>query len=193
MSEYLRWPWIDLPRVQTPGAPLVAGAAGNRAASSSDQTPINPQLARPLSLPGVAALAGILGYAPVRRHNRVVGVTQSQEDLAAPLNQLFLNVLYSVLLVGAVLSLLAILFLRSIVGPIRQLTGAVHAPKKGDYGKAHIRVKCQDEIGQPARTFNVMIDVLRRREREHGAARRERSRHSPEHGGNRSTPEGICA
>jgi len=31
-----------------------------------------------------------------------------------------------------------------------------------------VPVKTQDEIGQLARTFNVMIDVLRQRERERG-------------------------
>ena len=29
-------------------------------------------------------------------------------------------------------------------------------------------MRANDEVGQLARTFNVMIDVLRQREREHG-------------------------
>ena len=36
----------------------------------------------------------------------------------------------------------------------------------GDYDNANIEVRSADEVGQLARTFNVMIDVLRQRERE---------------------------
>jgi nitrogen fixation/metabolism regulation signal transduction histidine kinase len=57
-------------------------------------------------------------------------------------------------------------FARSIVRPIQQLTSAAHALKAGDYDKANIAVRSNDEVGQLARTFNVMIDVLRQRERE---------------------------
>jgi len=108
----------------------------------------------------------IAGFAPVKGHNWVVGVTESQEYFAAPLRELFANVLYSVVLVGAVFLILALLFARSIVRPIEGLTGAAHALKAGDYDNAAVKVTSQDEIGQLARTFNVMIDVLRQRERE---------------------------
>ena len=43
---------------------------------------------------------------------------------------------------------------------------AAHALKNGDYDNANIEVRSADEVGQLARTFNVMIDVLRQRERE---------------------------
>src|SRR6185369_4485947 len=111
----------------------------------------------------------IAGYAPVIGHDWVVAVTEPREVFAAPLNQLFEHVLYSVVLVGAIFVLLAALFARTIVRPIEQLTGAAHALKAGDYEKANIKVSSNDEIGQLARTFNVMIDVLRQRERESGA------------------------
>jgi nitrogen fixation/metabolism regulation signal transduction histidine kinase len=68
--------------------------------------------------------------------------------------------------VGAVALLLALLFARSMVRGIGELTEGANALKRGDYEKAHIPVRCSDEIGQLARTFNVMIDVLRQRERE---------------------------
>ena len=56
--------------------------------------------------------------------------------------------------------------------PIEKLTAAAHALKSGDYDNANIAVRSNDEVGQLARTFNVMIDVLRQRERERdGAAR----------------------
>jgi HAMP domain-containing protein len=108
----------------------------------------------------------IAGYAPVPGHNWVVGVSESRDYFAAPLDRLFQNTLVSVGLAGAVFLLLAMVFARSIVRPIQQLTAAAHALKAGDYDKANIAVRSNDEIGQLARTFNVMIDVLRQRERE---------------------------
>jgi nitrogen fixation/metabolism regulation signal transduction histidine kinase len=88
------------------------------------------------------------------------------------LNQLFLNVLMSVAIVGVVFLVLAVLFARSIVKPIRELEVGVHALKSGDYDKAHIPVRSSDEVGRLARTFNVMIDVLRQRERERAGRRK---------------------
>ncbi|MES2103389.1 MAG: cache domain-containing protein [Pseudomonadota bacterium] len=108
----------------------------------------------------------IAGYAPVKGHNWVVGVTESRLSFEQPLNHLFTNVLYSVIVVGLVFLLLAVLFARSIVRPIERLTVAAHALKSGDYEKANIKVTSNDELGRLARTFNVMIDVLRQRDRE---------------------------
>ena len=62
--------------------------------------------------------------------------------------------------------MLAWLLARTIVKPIEELTAAAHALKGGDYDKATLTVRSTDEIGRLARTFNVMIDVLRQRERE---------------------------
>jgi serine/threonine protein kinase/HAMP domain-containing protein len=113
----------------------------------------------------------IAGYAPVPGIDWVVGVSESRHYFAAPLERLFWKVVSTVLLVGAVFLLLAMLFARSIVQPIERLTGAAHALKSGDYDKANIAVRTGDEIGQLARTFNVMIDVLRQRERERAGGR----------------------
>ncbi|MDE2158295.1 MAG: HAMP domain-containing protein, partial [Burkholderiales bacterium] len=52
--------------------------------------------------------------------------------------------------------------------PIRALTDAANALKAGDYERAGVQVASRDEVGQLGRTFNVMIDVLRQRERERG-------------------------
>jgi len=110
----------------------------------------------------------IAGYAPVEGHRWTVAVSESREYFEAPLNDLFRTVLYSVVLVGLVFLLFALVFARTIVRPIEELTTAAHALKSGDYDKASVAVKSNDEIGQLARTFNVMIDVLRQRERERG-------------------------
>ena len=74
-------------------------------------------------------------------------------------------------LVGAIFVFLALWFARSIVKPIEELTTAAHALKSGDYDKATLTGKSNDEIGRLARTFNVMIDVLRQRERERAGKR----------------------
>ena len=106
------------------------------------------------------------GYAPVAGHDWVVGISEPRSQFEAPLTRLFNNVLYSVVLVGLLFLLLALLFARSIVRPILRLTEAAHALTEGDYEKANLKVDSHDEIGRLARTFNVMIDVLRQRERE---------------------------
>jgi serine/threonine protein kinase/HAMP domain-containing protein len=112
----------------------------------------------------------IAGYAPVAGIDWVVAVSESREFFGAALDRLYLNVLYGVTLVGAVFLLFAMLFARSIVRPIEHLTAAAHALKGGDYAGAHVPVRSGDEIGRLARTFNVMIDVLRQREREREGA-----------------------
>jgi C4-dicarboxylate-specific signal transduction histidine kinase len=113
----------------------------------------------------------IAGFSPVPGTGWSVAVSESRDYFAEPLNRLFYNVLLSVVLVGAVFVLLAMLFARSIVKPIQKLTSAAHALKSGDYANANIAVRSNDEVGQLARTFNVMIDVLRQRERERSGRR----------------------
>ena len=108
----------------------------------------------------------IAGYAPVKGHIWVVAISESKEEFSAPLDRLFSNVLQSVFWVGMVFVLIAMLIARSIVNPIKELQTAALALKRGDYEKASVQVRSNDEIGQLGRTFNVMIDVLRQRERE---------------------------
>ncbi len=108
----------------------------------------------------------IAGYAPVKGHDWVLGVSESHDSFEKPLNLLFYNAMLSLIVIGLIFMILAVLFARSIVKPIERLTMAAHALKSGDYDKATIKVTSGDEIGKLARTFNVMIDVLRQRERE---------------------------
>ncbi|MEP6504324.1 MAG: cache domain-containing protein, partial [Betaproteobacteria bacterium] len=116
----------------------------------------------------ISKVRDVAGYAPVAGVDWVVGVTESRASFEAPLRAIFQQVLYSLALVGAVFVLLAILFARSISRPVQALTRAADALKRGDYDAAHVTVTSGDEIGALGRTFNVMIDVLRQRERERG-------------------------
>jgi HAMP domain-containing protein len=110
----------------------------------------------------------IAGFSPVPGIDWVVGVSESRDYFAAPLDRLFEKVIASVLLAGVIFVALAVIFARSIVRPIETLTAAAHSLKSGDYANANIAVRSNDEVGKLARTFNVMIDVLRERERERG-------------------------
>jgi serine/threonine protein kinase/HAMP domain-containing protein len=109
----------------------------------------------------------IAGYAPVPGHHLVVGVAEPQAVFEEPLDRLHRRTIASVALIGLLFLGLALSFARSIVDPIRALTKAAHSLKQGDYAGATVRVTSRDEIGRLGRTFNVLIDVLREREREH--------------------------
>jgi serine/threonine protein kinase/HAMP domain-containing protein len=108
----------------------------------------------------------IAGFAPVTAHDFVVGVIKSRTDFEAPLQGLYRQLQWSVALVGLLFAGLALRFARSIVRPLRALTQAASALKEGQYDGTRVEVKRRDELGQLGRTFNVMIDVLRQRERE---------------------------
>ena len=114
----------------------------------------------------------IAGYAPVRGQRWTVMISEPRAIFEAPLQALFSQLLWSVLAVGAVSVLLALVLARGLVRPIQALTRAADALKRGDYSGANLKVTTRDEIGQLARTFNVMIDVLRQRERESARERR---------------------
>jgi serine/threonine protein kinase/HAMP domain-containing protein len=120
----------------------------------------------------ISMVEEIGGFAPVPGTNWVVFVTEPLSAFEAPLNHLFTNVLYSVVLVGLIFILFAMTLSRHLVRPILQLTQAAMALKAGDFAGAHIKVTALDEIGRLARTFNVMCDVLRQRERERERANR---------------------
>jgi serine/threonine protein kinase/HAMP domain-containing protein len=112
--------------------------------------------------------AEIAGFAPVRGHDWVVAVSESRAQFEAPLQRLFRHLLWALAGVGAASALLALLLSRGLVRPLAALTRGAEALKRGDYAAATVPVRSRDEIGQLARTFNVLIDVLRQRERERG-------------------------
>lgn len=113
----------------------------------------------------------VAGFAAVPANDWVVVVSESRDAFEAPLHRMFQQVLLSVVLVGLLFLGLALLMARRIVRPIQDLTRAADALKAGDYAAASVKVASGDEVGQLARTFNVLIDVLRQREREQKRSR----------------------
>ena len=82
-----------------------------------------------------------------------------------------MHLLVSVALAGLIFTALALRFSRSLISPIKALTDSANALKAGDFDRAQVSVSSRDEVGQLARTFNIMVDVLRQREREREARR----------------------
>lgn len=137
--------------------------------------PALAQALRGARAPGTLSYASTLsgrdetaGYAPVPGSDWVVLVTQSRDDFEAPLTRLRNHLLWSLGLVGMLFAGLALRFARSIVRPLRALNDAAEALKAGRFDGAGVVVGSRDEIGRLGRTFNVMVDVLRQRERERG-------------------------
>lgn len=146
-----------LKHVDSLGMPLLAGAMIGATNEGTIDYPSSISKAREVA-----------GFAPVAGVDWVVGVTESRDSFEAPLRRIFVQLLLSVAAVGTFFVLLAVVFARSISRPVQALTHAADALKRGDYDAARVRVTSGDEIGALGRTFNVMIDVLRQREREHG-------------------------
>jgi serine/threonine protein kinase/HAMP domain-containing protein len=108
----------------------------------------------------------IAGFAPVPGHNWTVVVSQTRAAFERPLRDLLLHLQLSLALVGLLFAGLALRFARGIVQPVQALTAGTQALKSGQFEQAYVDVRSRDELGQLARTFNVMVDVLRQRERE---------------------------
>jgi len=108
----------------------------------------------------------ISGYAPVKSHRWVVGISTKQSNFSAPLNKQFYNVLYSVIGVGFIFTIIALLFSRSFIKPIQALMLAANRVREGDYDEGEIKITSADEFGDLMRNFNLMVAGVRERERE---------------------------
>lgn len=106
----------------------------------------------------------IVGFAPLDTEPWVLGVNKS--DFAAPLNNIVLRNGLSVLAVGGIATILAMLLARSIARPIRALTEAAEALEQDTF-EPHTLAKLgrpRDDIGQLVRVFLQMAQELRARE-----------------------------
>ncbi|HWU85386.1 MAG TPA: adenylate/guanylate cyclase domain-containing protein [Rhodocyclaceae bacterium] len=108
----------------------------------------------------------IVGYAPLENHDWYVMISESEDTFSIPLRRLYRNAALSALGAGVVFSLLALLFARAFVKPIRNLAAAAEAVRRGDYANARATVFAEDEFGSLAHTFNTMVSGVQARERE---------------------------
>ena len=114
----------------------------------------------------VSGVDEIAGFAPVQGLPWVVGLAEPRAAFEAPLRALQDRLYWTLLLVGLLFAGLGLAAARSLVRPIRALTDGAQALQGGDFERARVDVRSADEVGQLARTFNVMVEVLQQRERQ---------------------------
>lgn len=114
----------------------------------------------------------IVGFAPLATQPWVVGVSQPQAEFTAPLKRLIWLHGSSVVVVGGITAIMALLLGLSISQPIHALTVAAQALESDDFD-AHVLelhqslVKLahrQDDIGQLVRVFLQMAEQVRTRD-----------------------------
>ncbi len=127
-----------------------------RTRQRGNATYVSPLTARP----------EIAGFAPLRRVDWRIGVAESQEVYSAPLRKLFDDAVKSVVLVGILCVLIAVMLARTFTRPIKALAEAARAVETGELGRARLRLGRNDEFGRLAATFNSMIDGIAARQRE---------------------------
>lgn len=109
----------------------------------------------------------MLGFAPLDEEPWVLGVNKPSAQFFAPLNRLIWQSSLSLLAVGAIAAIVALLLARSIAKPIRALTKAAQALAKQDDFDADKLVKAgsaTDDIGQLVRVFLEMTQEVKARE-----------------------------
>ncbi len=96
---------------------------------------------------------------------------QPGSRLEQPLARLWLGFFASLVVLGLLVAALALWWVRRIVRPLRALTAGTQALKVGLFEQAYVEARGRDELGRLARSFNVMVDVLRQRDRERSSRR----------------------
>ena len=99
----------------------------------------------------------------IRRHDDtidwIVVIVQNEKEMFRPLTDMIWKIgVYSLIICGVVV-ILAILFSRTITGPIKTLTEGAEILGGGDLGH-RVTVGTRDELQQLARSFNLMAEKL---------------------------------
>jgi C4-dicarboxylate-specific signal transduction histidine kinase len=107
-----------------------------------------------------------VGFAPLQVEPWVLGVNRPEKVFAAPLRHLIWQNSISLLIVGAIASLLAIILARSIAKPIRELTITAKAIESDrfEYEGLLQFADNRDDIGQLVRVFIHMAEQVKARE-----------------------------
>ncbi|MEH2179229.1 Nif11-like leader peptide family RiPP precursor [Nostoc sp.] len=109
----------------------------------------------------------MIGFAPLQEQPWVLGVNKAHAQFDAPLNALIWQNSRSLLAVGAIAAIIALLLARSIAKPIRALTKAAQALVEQDDFDEHRLIKASytnDDIGQLVRVFLQMAQEVKARE-----------------------------
>jgi class 3 adenylate cyclase len=108
----------------------------------------------------------IVGFSPLRTRTWTLGVFEPESTFLAPVVAITRRTQRNALLVGAAVTLIALILARTIVRPIRRLIDGSRALLRGDFAGARVDVGFEDEIGALSSAFNTMAAGLRERERE---------------------------
>jgi C4-dicarboxylate-specific signal transduction histidine kinase len=110
--------------------------------------------------------AQIVGFSPLNIQPWVLGVSQPKPEFAAPLNYLIWQNSLSVLMMGAVTTVIALLLARGISKPIRSLTAAAQALEQNRFDPKSLASvsHTQDDMGQLVRVFLKMAEEVSARE-----------------------------
>ena len=108
----------------------------------------------------------MVGFAPLDVQSWVLGVNKPKAQFAAPLNSLIWQNSRSVLAVGAIAAIIALLLARSIAKSIHALTKAAQALEQEDFDPQALAEasRSQDDIGQLVRVFLQMAQKVKDRE-----------------------------
>jgi class 3 adenylate cyclase len=116
------------------------------------------------TLPGAGS--ELVGFAPVSIKPWTLAVYEPEAKLEAPFARVTRRASVNALVVGIAALSLALLLARTIVRPVRRLTEAARALRRGDFGAVRLPTEQPDEIGTLADAFNRMARGLAERERE---------------------------
>lgn len=108
----------------------------------------------------------IVGFAPLEVQPWVLGVSQPKTQFVAPLNRLIWQHGSSVLVVGGITAIVALLLARSIARPIHKLTAAAQALEQDNFHPETLAdaSRTQDDIGRLVRVFLNMASEVKARE-----------------------------
>ena len=107
-----------------------------------------------------------VGFAPLEVEPWILGINRPETVFAAPLRYLIWQNGISLLVVGAIASVLAVTLARSIAKPIKELTQVAESIERGSF--EHYRLAqyadSRDDIGQLVRVFIHMAHQVKARE-----------------------------
>ncbi len=108
----------------------------------------------------------IVGFAPLDVQPWVLGVNQPKAQFIAPLNRLIWQHGTSVLVVGGITAIIALILARSISRPIRALTTAAQSLEEGNFNPRPLAEvsRTQDDMGKLVRVFIHMAEEVKARE-----------------------------